>query len=79
MLDENQLHGITIYPNPTKSTIRVKHLDQPALNAAFSVYDLQGKLLLKGDDASVIDVSALAIGVYILEIRIGERSEQIAV
>jgi hypothetical protein len=72
-VDENELQGITIYPNPSHSIIRVEHFDQPALNAAFSVYDLQGKLLLKGEDASVIDVSALATGVYILEIRIGER------
>jgi hypothetical protein len=71
-VDENELSGITIYPNPTNSILRVEHFDQPALNAAFTVYDLNGRSLLKGDDASAIDVSALATGVYILEIRIGE-------
>ena len=72
-VDENELSGITIYPNPSHSVIRVDQLDQPAINTTFSVYDLHGRLLLEGKDASVIDVSVLATGVYILEIRIGEQ------
>lgn len=72
-VDENELSGITIYPNPSHSIIRVEHFDQPAVNAAFSVYDLQGRMLFQGDDASVVDVSFLATGLYILELRIGKQ------
>ena len=72
-VDENELSGITIYPNPSHSIIRVEHFDQPAVNAAFSVYDLQGRMLFQGDDASVVDVSVLATGLYILELRIGKQ------
>ena len=71
-VDENELHGFNIFPNPVASILRVEQFDQSAINARYTVVDVQGKLLLAGEDASVIDVSTLAPGIYILEVRIGE-------
>ena len=69
-IDENQLQGISIYPNPTTSKLRVEQFNQAARNARFKIYNLQGALLAQGDDASEIDVSTLAAGLYILEVEI---------
>jgi hypothetical protein len=69
-VDENQLQGISIYPNPTTSKLRVAQFNQAAQHASFKIYNLQGALLAQGDDASEIDVSRLAIGMYVLEVEI---------
>jgi hypothetical protein len=69
-VDENQLQGISIYPNPTTSKLRVAQFNQAAQNARFKIYNLQGALLAQGEDASEIDVSRLAIGMYVLEVEI---------
>ena len=71
--EENQLHGISIYPNPTTSKLRVQQFGQDALNAAFKIYDAAGKLVLSGKDASEIDVTELPKGVYLLEIEIDKK------
>jgi len=69
-ISENQLQGISIYPNPTTSKLRVERFNQAAVNARYKIYSLQGAVLVQGDDASVIDVSRLAIGMYVLEVEI---------
>jgi PKD repeat protein len=70
-LSENNLKGISIYPNPATSKLRVERFNQAAINARYKIYNLQGAVLAQGDDASVIDVSRLAIGMYVLEVEIG--------
>ena len=72
-VEENQLQGISIYPNPTTNKLRVQQFEQDALNADFRIYDVTGKLLLSGNDASEINVSALPKGVYMLEIEIDKK------
>ena len=69
-IDENQLQGISIYPNPTTSKLWVEQFNQAARNASYKIYNLQGALLAQGEDASEIEVSHLAAGMYILEVEI---------
>jgi hypothetical protein len=69
-VEEAALQGIFIYPNPTTSKLRVEQFNQAAQNARFKIYSLQGALLAQGDDASEIDVSGLAAGIYLLEVEI---------
>ncbi len=69
-VDEVELQGISIYPNPTTSKLRVAQFNQAAQHARFKIYSVQGALLAQGDDASEIDVSRLAAGMYVLEVEI---------
>jgi len=72
-VEENQLQGISIYPNPTTDKLRVQQFGQAAANARFNIYDATGKVLLQGDDASEIDIRNLPKGFYILEIEIVKK------
>lgn len=64
-----QAHStLIIYPNPATAAIRLIGV-QP--NAPFTVYDNQGRLLIRGNYRQSIDVNHLASGVY--WIKIGER------
>lgn len=71
-IDENLLQGISVYPNPTTSKLRVEQFNLAAKNARFKIYSLQGELLAQGEDASEIDVSTLASGIYLLEVEIND-------
>jgi hypothetical protein len=73
---ENQLQGISIYPNPTTNKIRVAQYGQSARQADYKIYSLQGALLMKDNDASEIDVSHLARGLYILEVTMDGASSR---
>lgn len=57
-----------IYPNPTVNQIKVK-ADESLLGSSYSLYNLNGKLTLKGTIISkntIIDVSNLTEGTYLL-------------
>lgn len=54
-----------IYPNPTKEFINLSN----NLKGNFEIYDLLGKLLLKGKDIeNKINISSLTNGIYLLKI-----------
>jgi len=72
-LEETSLHGITIFPNPAADKLRVQQFGQDALNADFKIYDVTGKLVLRGEDASEIEVFNLPKGFYVLEIEIDKK------
>jgi len=75
-VNEDQLQGIAIYPNPTTTKIRVAQYGQSASQAHYKIYNTQGALLMKDNDASEIDVSHLAKGLYILEVTMGGASSR---
>lgn len=66
--------SFAIYPNPASEsiTVRGEKLDR----AEYSIYDLRGRLLKRGQRASdgLIDVSDLTGGVYLINLRTGEGS-----
>ena len=69
ILDNNKSTAILAYPNPTTGTI---YLSEPA-NITLS--DLSGKLLLEEENTNQLDLSALPVGMYFLNI--GENNQQI--
>jgi hypothetical protein len=58
-----ELKQLSVYPNPAKSTIHISGL-QKAVD--YEVYDLTGKLLLRGVTMSAVDISSLPSGVLII-------------
>jgi hypothetical protein len=59
---------LILYPNPANDALMISNIPQ---NSSVSIYDLQGRLMLKTMAASgnpTIDVGALSRGVYILKI-----------
>lgn len=66
-IQQNQLNTISIYPNPTKSSIYLKGL---ANESNVSVYDILGKQILNQSINSnqALDVSQLQNGIYILRL-----------
>ncbi|WP_405576214.1 T9SS type A sorting domain-containing protein [Winogradskyella sp. Asnod2-B02-A] len=57
---------ISIYPNPTKSTLNIKTATATAI-ANISVYSLLGKQVIK-TNSKTVDVSSLSEGVYLIKI-----------
>jgi len=72
-IDENSLsNSISMYPNPADSQVTISNKSNVALQDAV-IYDINGKLISKNDLSNmqgqqVIDVSALATGVYVVQI-----------
>ena len=76
--DDNELNNaIVMYPNPARETVSIANSSNILLDTAM-IYDVSGKLVSQIDlrdmqDEKVIDVSALASGVYMVQIT-GEQS-----
>ena len=65
MRKENILNSLSVYPNPTAGIINI-----PLTNIENTkVMDLSGKLLMKFEKTSPLDLTALNPGVYLLIIR----------
>ncbi len=67
-ITEVNFQTVTTYPNPAKNIICISEMnDNEQLN--YSVFDIQGKLLLQGVLSSeCIDISALQSGIYVLNV-----------
>jgi len=66
---------IIVYPNPTQNKLYVKSNADISSEIIISLYDPSGRLLysrnvasLMSDEATVVDISALSTGVYILQL-----------
>jgi hypothetical protein len=62
--------AINIYPNPTTDNIRIS-LPENVYHAVFTLYDMQGKELIRREinNEDVVSVSTFAIGIYIYNVR----------
>lgn len=58
---------ISIYPNPAQDVINIK-LGKNATKFKVTIYSTAGQLVLTSENKSSIDISGLAIGVYLLKI-----------
>lgn len=56
--------SVSAFPNPVCGTLIIKGVDD---NAAFSIYDLQGRKAMSGE-GSTIDVTELPSSTYILKV-----------
>ncbi len=67
-------HGIKVYPNPTSGMIYIEGISN---NDVISLYDLNGKLLLKKTAATAraqVDISSLPGGLYI--VKVGDKTSR---
>jgi hypothetical protein len=67
-LEDTLVANLIIFPNPTKETLTLS-TDFTLENAIYTVFDSSGKRILNGKlAATVVDVSSIAAGNYILRI-----------
>ena len=60
-IDEVDINGILIYPNPTNNTLNIK----THLTVEYELRDMMGKLILVGKD-NRLDLSVYEDGTYLL-------------
>jgi hypothetical protein len=67
--------AINVYPNPAKDNITII-LPEGNSNMVFTLYDMQGKALIKQDinnNKDVVDISRLAAGIYLYNLTYGKQ------
>jgi hypothetical protein len=69
--------GITLYPNPASDNINIT-LPENVSQAMFTLYDMQGKILIKQEVSSkeTVAVNKLSAGVYIYNVRTSKQNYQ---
>ncbi len=78
-VDDNDLKGISLYPNPTENNLFLSLPKYVGLNLKYSLFDLNGKLVKQNfvivDNINLdIDVSSLSSGTYIIQVLINNRA-----
>jgi hypothetical protein len=64
--------GITVFPNPTADVWNLQFLKQKPANFIVKVFDISGHVVYTQKNASQIDASKLASGVYNIEVSVGD-------
>jgi len=75
-MEENELSGVMIYPNPVRDILRIKVPDSSVKSFRVSVWGPDGRKYMEDisqGSAAVLDVSALPSGLYFLKL-FGENS-----
>ena len=70
---DNEFLDLTVYPNPTVDSFKIKNLTAPAI---VNIYDLRGRLILQKNNVIAnqkIDVTKLNSALYIVKIKIGNQ------
>jgi hypothetical protein len=69
--------AISVYPNPAKDNIHIT-LPENVYQAVFTLYDMQGKVLIKQNISAqdAIFVNNLAAGIYIYNVRTEQENKQ---
>lgn len=70
-IDENDFIKFNMYPNPSEGMVSIETRDSSS--STLTIYNLLGKKVFYSAFRSNIDVSALASGIYILEIAKGRK------
>ncbi len=66
---ENDIYGLTLYPNPTGTSFSVKNSFIDNASAELKIYNMFGSMLLTTTDITdPIDVSRLSQGIYIVRV-----------
>jgi N-acetylneuraminic acid mutarotase len=66
--DMNSQEEISIYPNPASNEINITMTKKVSNMAIINIYNLSGQLLMSNNYASVLDISTLNNGMYLIEI-----------
>jgi hypothetical protein len=76
-LETSQLQQIDVYPNPANNTLFVELTKQPETSILYSLYDIQGKVLINGDFSEQkygIDISHISKGIYFIAFTIENQT-----
>lgn len=73
VISKNSLEELQIYPNPVKNTINLELPDSKIKNFSFEITDFQGRLLLKTENQTKVDVSNLENGAYVGVLKTGDQ------
>lgn len=73
-MDDNELSGVNVYPNPFKSTVQVLNTSG---NEVFELMNTLGQVIWSGMEINTKDFSSLVKGVYILQITKGSAIRQL--
>ena len=76
VLSQNESQKISAYPSPASALLNIKHCSIKTDNASLKIYTVMGTLVKeciaqKGETATIVDVSSIATGVYIVTITDG--------
>lgn len=63
---ENAFKDLKVYPNPTSGVI---HISSESDIEAYTLCNLQGKIIQEGRTTTTIDLSELSSGIYILNLQ----------
>lgn len=69
----NTLENIKIYPNPAKDILHIK-LPNKVENFSFEITDMLGHTLIKEENKTQINISALSKGVYLGVVKSGDKT-----
>jgi hypothetical protein len=70
-VEEQSLEALSIYPNPTSGVLNLKTSKNQDVQRV-QCFNIQGNLLFTSKNSDVINVSALANGMYLLKIEVGD-------
>lgn len=73
----NIIAGVNAYPNPTKNTWKLVFQGGKPANYTVKVMDITGRTIHSSVNAEIIDASDLAVGVYNIEISVGDEHHTI--
>tara|TARA_Y100001980_G_C14556902_1_gene353004 strand:+ start:88198 stop:90783 length:2586 start_codon:yes stop_codon:yes gene_type:complete len=70
---EENTSGVYLYPNPVSDIVKFQSAEIPK---RIYLYDLEGQLLLQKAYTKEIDVSKLKVGIYLIEVDLGNNSRR---
>ena len=76
--DNFNLDSVSLYPNPVSNVLNIKIDTNYNINESYIVSDIIGKIILKGklnETKTVIDVTDLSKGIYIIQLENGKSSK----
>ena len=59
--------AVTIYPNPVANQLNISNLNDTQLND-YQIYDINGRVILKGKTMGIVNVEQLSKGIYVLKL-----------
>ena len=59
--------NVSVFPNPTKNTISIKHIDR---ETAYKIFNINGKIIIRGiiSESNEINIKEFSKGIYFIEL-----------
>jgi CubicO group peptidase (beta-lactamase class C family) len=72
-INDQELNKIVIGPNPATNTISISNIESEKYSV--EIFDMIGNSILKVSNQSTIDISFLASGIYLVNVKQGNQSQ----